>query len=319
MNAPTTRPFAASDIDAAAGLLADRHRRDLAREAALDPGFTDPAACADLLRTAWEQGARGAVAEAADGALTGHLLAVPGDDSRGRHVWTGPGHYAARDEDVLRRLYAELSGQWLAEGRLHHYAVAAAGDLPVWLSQCFGYEQVHALADLPADAGRLHDDVRAAGPSDLDALEPLFRLVADAHAGPPVFAFIEPSFYDDLRPGHLELLEDPAVSYWLSEGPDGVRGFCVMRPVPDDEASPTKPRGSVELLLAATVPESRGSGVGRRLTEHAFADAARLGFRVCVTDWRAANPRSSVFWPHRGFRPVAHRLHRVLDPRLLQG
>ncbi|MDX2649103.1 GNAT family N-acetyltransferase [Streptomyces sp. PA03-1a] len=319
MIAPTTRPFAESDVDAAAGLLAARHRRDLARDVALDPGFTEPAACAALLRDAWAQGARGAVAETADGTPAGYLLAVPGDDGRGRHVWTGPGHYAARDGDVLRGLYADLSGPWLADGRLHHYAVAAAGDLPVWLSQCFAYEQVHAVTDLATEAAVRHDDVRAAGPSDLAALEPLFRLVADAHAGPPVFAFIEPSFYEGLRPGHLELLEDPAVSYWLAEGPEGVRGFCVMRPVPDDEVSLTTPRGSVELLLAATVPEHRGSGVGRRLTEHAFADAARRGFRVCVTDWRAANPLSSVFWPRRGFRPVAHRLHRLLDPRLLRG
>ncbi|MFE0631397.1 GNAT family N-acetyltransferase [Streptomyces sp. NPDC058864] len=316
MNAPTTRPFAASDVDAAAGLLAARHRRDLAREAALGTGFVSPASCAALLRGAWEQGARGAVAESADGSLAGYLLAVPGDDVRGRHVWTGPGHYAAHDEDVLRALYADLSGPWLGEGRLHHYAVAAADDLPVWLSQCFAYEQVHAVTDLSAGTSGFHDDVRAAGPPDLPALEPLFRLVADAHTGPPVFALIEPSFYEGLRPGHLELLEDPTVSYWLSEGPEGVRGFCVMRPVPEDEASLTAPRGSVELLLAATVPGCRGGGVGRRLTEHALADAARRGFRVCVTDWRAANPLSSAFWPRRGFRPVAHRLHRLLDPRL---
>ncbi|MEU1622665.1 GNAT family N-acetyltransferase [Streptomyces sp. NPDC005722] len=319
MNAPTTRPFAASDLDAAAGLLAARHRRDLAREAALGPGSAEPAACAALLRDAWERGARGAVAETADGTPAGYLLAVPGDDVRGRHVWTGPGHYAARDEGVLRGLYAGLSGPWLREGRLHHYAVAAPDDLPAWLSQCFAYEQVHAVTDLAAGAGRFHEDVRAAGPKDLAALEPLFGLIADAHTGPPVFAFVEPSFYEGLRPGHAELLADPAVAYWLAEGPEGVRGFCVMRPVPDDEVSLTAPRGSVELLLAATVPECRGSGVGRRLTEHAFADAARRGFRVCVTDWRAANPLSSAFWPRRGFRPVAHRLHRLLDPRLAAG
>ncbi|MYX33221.1 MULTISPECIES: GNAT family N-acetyltransferase [unclassified Streptomyces] len=319
MKAPTTRPFEASDVDGAAGLLAARHRRDRAGEAALDPGFAEPAVCAALLRDAWERGARGAVAETADGALAGYLIAVPGDDVRGRHVWTGPGHYATHDGDVLRGLYADLSGPWLGEGRLHHYAVAAAHDLPVWLSQCFAYEQVHAVTDLTAGAAGFHDDVRAARPSDLAALEPLFRLVADAHTAPPVFAFIEPSFHEGLRPGHLELLEDPAVSYWLAEGPEGVRGFCVMRPVPDDEVSLTAPRGSVELLLAATAPGYRGGGVGRRLTEHALADAARNGFRVCVTDWRAANPLSSAFWPRRGFRPVAHRLHRLLDPRLSRG
>ncbi|MFJ5215555.1 GNAT family N-acetyltransferase [Streptomyces sp. NPDC088354] len=316
MTTPSLRAFSPVDVDPAAGLLAARYRRDLAAEPALDGRLGDPAHCAGLLRGAWERGARGAVAEE-DGELTGYLLAIPGDDARGRHVWSGPEHCAGRDDRTLRRLYTELAGPWLAEGRLHHYAVSTGADLPLWLSLCFGYEQVHALAGLPAAGALRQDDVRAAGPADVDALEPLFRLVADAHTGPPVFAFVDAAFYEDLRPGHLELLEDPDVAYWLSEGPDGVRGFCVMRPVPEEEASPLKPRGSVELLLAATAPQARGRGVGRRLTEHALADAADRGFRVCVTDWRAANPDSSVFWPARGFRPVAHRLHRVLDPRLL--
>ncbi|MFG2195929.1 GNAT family N-acetyltransferase [Streptomyces sp. NPDC048639] len=341
-----TRPFRQDDIPAASALLAARYGHD-------------PDACAPLLRDAWAAGARGALTESPEGTPTGHLLAVEGDDTRGRHMWSGPGQ-AAGDADALCRLYASLAGDWLAEGRDHHYVVASVADVPVWQSLCFGQEQVHGLMELGATEHRGADAltgrgvgpeadartagpeavagdgraqpvegfasrptsafrIRAAGPGDLDRLAPLFPLIADAHAAAPVFACVDADFYAGLHPGHRELLRDPTVAYWMAEGSDGTAlGFCVMRPVGDDEVSPLKPRGSVELALAATAPEARGTGVGRTLAEHALTDAVRRGFRVCVTDWRAANPFSSGFWPRRGFRPVAHRLHRILDPRLTE-
>jgi hypothetical protein len=89
-----------------------------------------------------------------------------------------------------------------------------------------------------------------------------------------------------------------------------------MRPVAEHEPSILKPRGSVELLLAATAPHARGTGSGLRLAKPALADAVDCGFTVCVTDSRSANLRSSVFWPRRGFSPTPYRLHRILDSRL---
>lgn len=313
-------PFGPERFDASAELLAARHRRDRGQEPALDERHTTRAACVSLLRRAWDDGARGAVA-LRGGAVVGYLLARTGEGQRGRHCWTQPQDAAyAPDEGpvVLQRLYAQLSGPWVEDGRLHHYTVTPAADLSCWLTLGFAQEQVHALLTVPG--GREPDQppsgVRRADPSDIDALGPLLGLVNAAHTAPPVFAFTDQPMWDVLRSGHLELLSDPEVAYWVAEGSGGIDGFLVMRPVPAGESSLLKPRGSVELLLAATAPHARGSGVGTRLTRWALADAARRGFTVCATDWRAANPLSSVFWPHRGFRPAAHRLHRILDPRL---
>ncbi len=268
----------------------------------------------------WEAGARGAVAIQGN-SVVGYLLARAGDGQRGRHCWTQPQHASyALDvgPGVLQWLYAHLSGEWLADGRLHHYTVTPAADLSSWLTLGFAHEQVHAIMDVPVpEVTTSLPGVRRAGPADIDALEPLLGLINEAHAAPPVFAFTDRPMWDLLRSGHLELLHDPAVAYWVSDGPDGIDGFTVMRPVPDEESSILKPCGSVELLLAATAPYARGTGVGLRLTQQALADVARQGFAVCVTDWRAANLLSSVFWPGRGFRPAAYRLHRILDPRLI--
>ncbi|MFE7774602.1 GNAT family N-acetyltransferase [Streptomyces sp. NPDC057445] len=307
------RPFTVGDIETAAALLAARC-----------PGLAGPA---DLLRRAWEDGARGAITE------NGYLLARPGDGERGRHVWTAA-ECSAGEPDALRRLYTHLAAGWLADGRGHHYVLAPVADVPVWQSLCFAYEQVHGVRELKAPeagadgtatagpgqgaAGAGGFRIRAAGPDDLDRLAPLFPLVAEAHTASPVFAYIESDFHGNLRPGHLEALEDPSIAYWMAEDPGGeALGIVLMRTIPEAEASCLTPAGSIELLIGATAVRVRGTGVGRALTEHALADAARRGFRACVTDWRAANPESSVFWPNRGFRPVAHRMHRILDPRLL--
>ncbi|MFH9015383.1 GNAT family N-acetyltransferase [Streptomyces sp. NPDC017943] len=329
MPSSSVRPIAALTIELfrpadhlgpAAELLAARHRRVARLEPALGGRFAVPEECRALLEQAWEDGARGAVA-VRDGAVAGYLLARSGEGQRGRHCWTQSHHAAyspAAGPAVLHRLYAALSADWLADGRLHHYVVAPSADLPLWLTLGFPHEQVHAIADVPATAPTAAPDgVRKAVPTDMDALEPLLGLINEAHAAPPVFAFTDQPMWDVLRSGHLELMNDPAVAYWVCEGQDGIDGFVVMRPVPREEASILKPEGSVELLLAATAPHARGTGVGRRLTEWALADAAQRGHTLCVTDWRAANPFSSVFWPRRGFRPVAYRLHRMLDPRLM--
>ncbi|MEU6084434.1 GNAT family N-acetyltransferase [Streptomyces sp. NPDC047108] len=313
--------FAPDHFRAAAELLAARHRRDLASEPSLSPSFGDPDTCGSLLVQAWEEGARGAVALEGN-TVVGYLLARSGDGLRGRHCWTQPQDAACSlgaGPVIMQQLYAHLSGQWLVDGCLHHYTVTPASDLSLWLMLGFAHEQVHAIMALSGTARPTvpPPGVRSARPEDIDALEPLLGLVNAAHAAPPVFAFTDQPMWDILRSGHLELLGDPTVAYWVSENPDGIDGFTVMRPVPDDEASLMKPRGSVELLLAASAPQARGRGVGRRLAEHAWADAVSRGFRTCVTDWRAANPLSSVFWPRRGFRPHAYRLHRILDPRLL--
>jgi GNAT superfamily N-acetyltransferase len=311
--------FSSAHLGHAAELLTARHQRDVTLAPALGGRFSVLEECKALLEQVWEDGARGAVA-VQGGEVIGYLLARPGDGQRGRHCWTHP-QDAVYSPDagsvILQQLYAHLSGQWLADGRLHHYTVAPAADLPLWLTLGFPHEQVHAIMDVPArTSAQAPRGIRQAGPADIDALEPLLGLINEAHAAPPVFAFTDRPMWDILWSGHLELLNDPAVAYWVSEGPEGIDGFVVMRPVPDDESSILKPKGSVELILASTAPHTRGTGVGRRLTEWALADAAHRGFTVCVTDWRAANPLSSVFWPRRGFRPVAYRLHRILDPRL---
>ena len=146
---------------------------------------------------------------------------------------------------------------------------------------------------------------------------PVSRLIADSNVASPVFAYIDPPFYDDLRQSMLETLEDETVRVWIAEDAPEVLGFVAVREVPAGEGSMLKPAGTVELIVAATLARARGTGIGRALCERALAESAARRIEVCVIDWRAANLSASVFWPRRGFRPTAYRLHRIIDPRVV--
>ena len=288
--------------------------------------------CAAAIARALDDGALGVAT--ADGALSGFLLAAPGDDVRGSHVWTDLWCYGySGDPEIMRRLYAYAAEAWTAEGRAHHYVIAPRlavtdaswsrrgfGDdeVDVWHSMGFGHEQVHGVmgTDVAERTGE-GVGVRRAGIDDLDVLAPLFPMIADAHRVAPTFAFIEQEFYEELDRGHLELLSDAGVGYWMAEDDRGVLGFAALRPIPDEEVTMVHPAGSVELLVAATTPAARGRGVMGVVLSRALGWAKEVGYEVCVTDWRAANLDSSSAWPSLGFRPMCYRLHRIVDPRML--
>jgi GNAT superfamily N-acetyltransferase len=325
------RPFERPDIAAAAGVLAERHSAMRAAMPLLPPETVD--SCAAAVGRALDDGARGVAAF--DGEyLCGFLLATPGDNGRGSHVWTDLwGHGYKGDPETMRVLYGRLADGWTADSRGHHYLVAprlpvrdaswrtrgiGGDEADIWHSLGFGHEQVHAVmgTGVPerASAGVR---VRRAGPEHLRVLAPLFPMTAEAHRVAPTFAFIEQEFYDELEEGHLELLSDPGVGYWMAEDDGAILGFAVLRPVPDEEVTMVHPAGSIELLAAATTPAARGRGIMGAVLSRALGWAKGEGYEVCVTDWRAANLDSSTAWPRLGFRPMCYRLHRIIDPRML--
>jgi Fe-S oxidoreductase/ribosomal protein S18 acetylase RimI-like enzyme len=316
------RPFRSEDAAAAGRLLADRERRARpAAEMLRTQRFEQPAVCEQLIRLALDRGAAGAIAEKG-GRVLGYLLATPGDDLRGRHVWSGLEQHAmaaAVDWEIVRELYAGLAKDWVEDGRLHHYVVVPTANVEPWLALGFGREQVHAVCSTSVAPATSPVPIRRAGPADADVVHSVARLVADANVASPVFAYVGEDFYDQLKVSTRELLDDETVDYWIAGDGGEVVGFIALRPVPLEEDSLLKPAGAMEVMVAATLPQARGMGVGVALFEHGARAAASRGRTVLVADWRAANSTASAFWPRRGFRPFAYRMHRMIDPRVAPG
>ncbi len=267
------------------------------------------------LRTVEDEGKVGGEA-LRRGEPVGRLVAaLREDDVRGLHAWSAlADHDLAEGEkpDLYRDLYSVAGATWVDAGHLDHYVVVSADAdvLAAWYSLSFAQQQVHGARELgprrpPEPEGF---SVRQAGPEDIDAAMALAFTIFDHQAEAPTWAGAPGPPEDEARASYLEYLADPGVSYFLAERDGEPLGHLALERESDS---------TVNLSLAATVPEARGLGVGTVLTETALAWAHEQGYAACITDWRSANLLAARFWPSRGFRPTAYRLYRSirLTPR----
>src|SRR5262249_30272442 len=141
-------------------------------------------------------------------------------------------------------------------------------------------------------------------------------LVGVHQARSPVFGAFLPEARDDRRGDYSELLADPQATVWGALRGERVLGFAIFMPDEPGDAALYVPDHCVELVLAATREEERGRGIGQALAARGLAAAVEAGFTTCIADWRTTNLLASRFWPRAGFRPVAYRLERRIDPRI---
>jgi GNAT superfamily N-acetyltransferase len=250
------------------------------------------------------------------GDRVGRLLAsLQEDEVRGLHAWSAlADHDLAEGEEpeLYRDLYSVAGATWVDAGYLDHYVVVPADQdvLAVWYSLSFAQQQVHGAQTLrpvtPTEAAGF--SVRRAGAEDIDAAMALAFTIFDHQADAPTWAGAPAPPEDEARASYLEYLGDPDVAYFLAERDGEPLGHLALERESDS---------TVYLSIAATVPQARGLGVGRVLTETALAWAHEQGYVTCITDWRSANLLAARFWPSQGFRPTAYRLYRSirLTPR----
>jgi GNAT superfamily N-acetyltransferase len=318
----TIRDLDESLLDAAGELLARRHAGDRAVVPSLPRRFEDPEVARRAVAAVLESsGAKGVVATRGDAPI-GFLAGAPLIDTlRGRAAWSGIGAHATGDPVEYPTMYAALAEHWVEIGCLEHYVVLPPDEaaLRAWFSLGFGMQQVHALTrtdGVPEPRTGSHSSIRRAGRDDLDAVRPLTSVIGEHQAASPVFAAHLPQIAADYVDGHAELLADESVGYFVAERAGRAVAYLAMIPAEGGDGDLYIPERCVELAVAATLPEQRGSGVMTALTHHAFAWAQAEGFEFCLTDWRSTNRLSARFWPRFGFEPVAYRLHRTIDARI---
>ena len=201
---------------------------------------------------------------------------------------------------------------------MRQYALVPATDaelVDAWFRLGFGHQQALGIREVPpAEASPPGVSVRAPGPDDLDDLVALDRL-AEHQAGAPVFGG-EPPRQDpeELRAELLEELEDGSVATLVAELDGRVVGCATVAPIAYSSLHRGLAQAEDACLLgyAYTLPEARGSGAGRALTDGVFGWARERGYARIVVDWRVTNLLASRFWPARGFRPTFLRLYRSI-------
>lgn len=328
MGLPNIAPFDDSYLDAAAALLASRHRRDREREPALREHFATPEGARAAVATAWREKDASGVVALRDGQLAGFLIGAPDfAPIWGRSMWVRFGGHAladSEDADLYRDLYAAASPGWLARGCFAHYAeipASAQARLDAWHKLGFGHQQAYGIrplpaTDLPAPPQNPAISIRRASPDDLATVAEL-EAVLWTHLGQaPVYSVRLPEDTAHWNEAADEALSDPRTFVWLAERDGAALGAVAIRPLATDDEQPDVPDGCCFLAFAATRREARGRGVSTALTIHALRAAHDAGYRACLTDWRVTNLPASRLWPHLGFRPFEYRLHRLIDDRI---
>ena len=310
------QPFSEEHLDAAAGLLAERHARHVEAEPLL-PATIDFRAEVEAL---WKGEAPSGVVATRDGEVVGYLLGVHRDETWGLNVWVEAAGHAVSSPELVRDLYGAAAASWVEEGRHRHYALVPASDhalVDAWFRLSFGAQHASAIQETPpetTDGAAPGVSARRAVAEDVDQVVPLDLELSRHQELSPVFARMSPWSAEESREEFLKDVEDPEIGLILGEVGGRVVSLVVMVPVEKSSMHTglARPERAAFLGFAATLPEARGSGAGLAATDEAFAWARERDYPAVVVDWRETNLLASRFWPARGFRRTFLRLYRSI-------
>lgn len=327
MTTPTThrvdiRPFASSDLAAAAELLADRHRRHRLGESALDPAYESPEACGREISAALAVDDASGWVATRDGVVVGYMVGSPKADSTwGPNIWIDAAGHAAVEPEVIRELYAVAAEAWVAAGRGNHHVLVPATDaalVDAWFRLDFGQQHLHAVREPPpaefAVIPRSELIVRLAEREDIPVLAELDTVLPLHSRSSPVFSTLTPPTVEESRAELESDWGDPKWTIFVAEHEGRVIGSsvgCALE-ISSGHSPLMRPARAGFLGFAAVLPDARGVGAGRALGEAVLAWARDAGYDWAATDWRSTNLEAARTWPTLGFRPTFRRLHRLI-------
>ncbi|MFB7138112.1 GNAT family N-acetyltransferase [Gottfriedia sp. NPDC056225] len=313
-------------LDEAASLLANRHMYDRSMNPELSPKFESAENGKKAIEVLFNEKNSIGIAAINDSKLVGYMIgSIHTDKNRERHTWikyAGMAIAESESTELYRELYAEFARQMVENGSFNHYVMVPSGNKPAldaWLHLGFAFEQVHAIRNLSVSTDRVFSDIqiRVANNEDEKRIRELATVIMEHQAKSPVFApgFIEER--EDYQEGYAELINDETATLWLALYQNEIVGFQVFESAEASDENLLTPESCISLVVGATVESSRGMGVSTALLDHGLNFAKEEGYQFCETDWRITNLESSRFWSKNGFKPIAYRLVRKIDPRIL--
>ena len=316
------RPIETSDLDAAAGLLAERHRRHRAAEPLLDPAYEEPSAARAEIEALLDKDLADGWVAIRDDAVVGYVVGVTKDPTLwGPNVWVEPAGHAATDREAVRRLYAAAAAAWVADGRKNHHVLVPVTDdelVDAWFSLDFGTQHLHAVRENPPAAfgvlPRSELIIRAPKREDIPALAEL-ELVLPKHSPlSPLFSPVPIQPVDEVRAEIEDDWDSPDFTWFVAEHEGQVVGEAVGCSITKSSTNSglMRPQNASFLGYAAVFPEARGLGAGRALGEAYLAWSRDAGYACAWTDWRSTNLEADRTWRAIGFRPAFRRMHRLI-------
>ena len=306
--------ISADIIDDVAALIAREHQDSCDRGVPLPSRSLDVDACGAALSGLLSEGFSGHVA--IQGAQT--VGVICGRTIGG--VGFVPAHGVAVDPHVLdasrvmAELFAALAPVLISDGAVrvtvdhvdHESMATALFDLGFGRGGVFAVRGTDPMGDGPAAAA----EIRVGTADDLDSIAALSHVEYLYRSAPPMYALDQTRSFAETRAAHEQLLDDGAIHLLACrDGRDvGLLTIEHTSPAPRLCAASTPYIGPT-----ATVPEARGSGVGRALVNASLAWARRHGHETISVDFDSRNPLSRPFWFGNGFRPTGYRLRRVLN------
>ena len=333
----TVRPFERGDLEGAAALVAENHRRDRERHPVLVGTLSDTAGARAML-TKWSDNERtdGAVAVDED-VLAGFVIGersagAPPDSYMGqlstpRSINVGPRDHAVSPgydaNEICRLLYRELAAGWVAAGYYHHSVHVIEGDeraQEAWFNLGFGRHVSVAVREGTgplAGASAEGIEIRAAGSEDVGVLLELARTLGLHHIDSPMFMFWPVKAEHDgmARNFFGAMLEDEGNPHFVAyrDGqPVGLTSFLKQGFIPPYVSA----EKNVYLFMGIVEPQTQDGGVGRALLDHGMTWARGEGYERCTLHVLSANYSGEPFWFANGFKPVEYTLERHIDERV---
>jgi len=319
--------FSKDMIPVAGTLLANRHKRDREQLPMLPKSFEHPKVAAKAIEALLEKKNAYGYAAFRNGHMLAYLIGNYTIEPWGRCGWVQlPGSALAEGESVetLQDLYVHLGDDWVKQGVFIHHTYFSAADnhiVNAWFNLDFGKERIDAILgfkQIEIPEIRVPDGIhiRRAGPGDNDHLAELSHIIFRQLEKAPYWHPTPPDVWEELREGWGGLADDENANVWLAF--DGESPVATIASWKEDEGPTSMLVGpkAFTFSVAATRPESRGRGIGTALTWTCLAHGRDQGFEYCYTDWISPNLSASRLWPRFGFKEVAYRLTKQINPMI---
>jgi len=321
-------PFTNELISDAGRLLAVRHIHNRKSLPLLPARFEDPQIATQAVTALWQQKLKNGYAAFRSGKMIAYVIGeINASQPWGRSGYVYlPGYALVEEENpaILQDLYALLGDDWVQKGCFNHYLYISAADtkiLSALFDLGFGKERVDALLDfsslkIPDVEEPNGVTIRQASKGDNAHLGSLSNLIFRALAKAPYWHPTMPEDWSDLHEGWSELADDPEWTVWLALNGSQALGMIGFRPEEEEATQMLSSPHTAYISVAATKPEARGRGVSTALSWHGLEHARKNGFEVCYTNWISPNLLASRFWPRFGFKDVAYRVAKKVNPMI---